>query len=241
MKNKLILVLAILVALVAAGGAYMYLENVKDTYRESGDFVKVVVAKQRIPAKTQVTAQMLEMKDIPARFVNNQATLDFKEVVGKIARSEILTGEQVLRDRLAKDRDVTEGLSLMIQPGKRAVTISVTEVTGVAGMVRPGDHVDVLGTFDVQGAVGQEKTSLTTFVIQNIEVLSVDQTTDPGRGQDAKKAAAPARTFTLSVTPEQAQPLVLASEKSSIRLALRPGADHDAVNIPSAKLSQLIH
>ncbi len=242
MKNKLILVLAIVMGLAAAAGIYLFLENTKKAYQVDGDFVRVVIARQRIPAKTQITAQMIEVNDIPATFLNTQATVDTKEVLGKTTKSEILPGEQVLRDRLANDRGSSEGLSFQIPQGKRAVTIAVDEVSGVAGQVRAGDRVDVLGTFDQQGAVGQEKTSATSILIQNVDVLSIDQSTssDALSNQDAKNGSNLAHTITLAVTPEQAQPLVLCSEKGTLRLALRPATDQNIVYVPSIKMLQLI-
>jgi len=241
LKNRLILILAVITGLVAAGGIYMFLSDMKKTYQINGDFVKVVVARQRIPAKAQITSQMFELKDIPAKYINERAAVDPKEVLGKITRSEILPGEQILRDKLANDKDASEGLSFLLQPGKRAVTIAVNEVSGIAGLVKPGDRVDVMGTFDLQGAVGQEKTSITSLLIQNADVLSIDQSTSPdaGNSQDGKKAAA-AHTITLSVTPEQAQPLILCSEKGSIRLLLRPATDQENITLPSIKMNQLL-
>ena len=241
MKNRIILILAVVVGLAAAGGIYLFLQNLQKTYQVKGDFVKVVVARQRIPAKSQVTAQMIELKDIPANFVNERAAVDSKEVVGKIAKSDIFPGEQVLREKLAKDKESSDGLSFLIPPGRRAVTVAVNEVSGLAGLVKPGDRVDVLGTFDLQGAVGQEKSSITSLLIQNADVLSIDQITNPAssNSQDSKKAS-PAHTITLSVTPEQAQPLVLCSEKGSIRLVLRSATDNDVVNLPSTRMSQLV-
>lgn len=242
MKNKLILILAVIVGLTAAGGIYIFLENMKKTYEVQGDFVKVTVARQRIPAKTQIAAQMIELKDIPAKYINERAVVDSKEVIGQIAKSDILPGEQILRDKLAKDKETSDGLSYLIQPGKRAVTIAVNEVSGLAGLVKPGDRVDVLGTIDLQAAVGQEKLSITTMVIQNVDVLSIDQSTNPaGSSQDGKKTVTPAHTITLSVTPEQAQPLVLCSEKGSVRLTLRSATDQEIVTLPSIRMNQLVH
>jgi len=242
MKNKLILILAVIAGLAAAGGVFLYLEKLKQTYEISGDFIKVVTASQRIPAKTRITARMVELKDIPSKYINNRAAVDTKEVIGKIAKLDILPGEQVLRDRVAGDKDAFGDLSFMLQQGRRAVTIPVNEVSGLAGLVRPGDRVDVLGTFDLQGAVGYEKYSITTLLIQDVDVLSVDQSTIPSSGSNQQqKDPVPARTITLSVTPEQAQPLVLCSEKGSIRLILRPAADREPVTLPSIKMDQLVH
>lgn len=230
MKNKIILILAVIVGLAAAGGLYVFLENMQKTYQIKGDFVKVVVASQRIPAKTQITAQMIELKDIPSNYVNERAAVDTKEVVGKVLKSEIFPGEQVLRDKLAKDNDPSGGLAFIIPPGRRAVTIAVNEVSGVAGLVRPGDRVDVIATFDPGTG------SITTFLIQNVDVLSTDQIT---QASPEGKTAVTAHTITLSVTPDQAQPLVLCSEKGLIRLALRSATDQDAVDLPGIRLNQL--
>lgn len=230
MKNKLILILALVVGLAAAGGIYFYLDNMQKTYREEGDFVKVVTTKQRIPAKTMITAQMIETKEIPSKYINTDAAVDPKEVIGKTVKSEILPGEQVLRGKLAGAKGSSEGLSYMIEPGKRAVTIAVNEISGVAGQILPGDRVDIMGTFDNQGV-------LTTLILQNIPVLSVNQTTDTS-GQGEKTSA---RTLTLSVNPDQMQPLVLCSERTSIRLALRSATDNDILNLPMTRMNNLVH
>lgn len=242
MKNKIILILAVVVGLVAAGGIYTFLDNLKRTYVVSGDFVKVVTARQCIPARTQVTPQMIELKEIPARYINERAAVDINEVTGKIVKSDILPGEQVLRDKLAKDKEDSDGLSFVLQPGKRAVTIAVNDVSGVAGMIKPGDRVDVFGTFELQEQ-NQEKASINSLLIQNVDVLSVDQSATQTTGsQDAKKTSASTgeHTITLQVTPEQAQPLILCSEKGVIRLGLRAATDQDIIALPSIRTNQLV-
>lgn len=231
MKNKLILILALVVGLVAAGGIYFYLDSMQKTYREEGDFIKIVTAKQRIPAKTMITVQMVEIKELPSKYINTDAAVDLKEVVGKTVKSEILPGEQVLRGRLAGAQGVSEGLSYIIEPGKRAVTIAVNEVSGVAGQVKPGDRVDIMGTFDNQGI-------LTTLILQNIPVLSVDKTTDTASQGENQASYS---TLTLSVNPDQMQPLVLCSETTTIRLALRSAADNDILNLPMTRMANLVH
>jgi pilus assembly protein CpaB len=242
MKNKIILILAVIVGLAAAGGIYTFLDGLKKTYVVNGDFVKVVTARQRIPARTQVTQQMIELKEIPARYINERAAVDINEVTGKIVKSDILPGEQVLRDKLAKDKEDSDGLSFVVQPGKRAVTISVNQVSGVAGLIKPGDRVDVFGTFDLQGQ-NQDKSSVNSLLIQNVDVLSIDQSaTQTASSQDAKKSTAATgdHTITLQVTPEQAEPLILCSEKGTIRLGLRAATDQDIIYLPSVRTNQLV-
>jgi len=242
-KNKIILILAVIVGLAAAGGIYTFLDGLKRTYVANGDFVKVVTARQRIPARTQVTPQMIELKEIPSRYINERAAVDINEVTGKIVKSDILPGEQVLRDKLAKDKEDSDGLSFVLQPGKRAVTVAVNQVSGIAGLIKPGDRVDVFGTFDLQGQ-NQEKASINSLLIQNVDVLSIDQSAIQSTdSQNAKKTTVSAseHTITLQVTPEQAQPLILCSEKGTIRLGLRPATDQDIIALPSLRANQLVH
>lgn len=241
MKNKLILILAVVTGLIAAGGIYMYLKDLKEAYQISGDFVQVAVARQLIPAKTQISVQMFELQDLPAKYINEQAAVESKEVLGKVARVDIFPGEQILRNKLAGNKDAADGLPFLLQPGQRAVTIAVNEVSGIAGLVKPGDRVDVMGTFDLQAAVGQEKFSITSLLLQNAAVLSTDQSIDQTvvNSQGGKKVE-PARTITLAVTPEQAQPLILCSEKGTIRLLLRAATDQEMIYLPSIKINQLV-
>ncbi|WP_258359146.1 Flp pilus assembly protein CpaB [Moorella sulfitireducens (nom. illeg.)] len=242
MRNKLLLVLSLVIALVAASMAYYYLYNLKITYQQKGNFIEVVVARVHIPARAQITSQMLEVKELPARYVNAGAITKPGDAVGKTVKSEILPGEILRQEKLASGKDAADGLAFLIEPGKRAVTIAVNDVSGLAGLLRPGDRVDVLGTFDLPAAGGQDRTSLTSLLVQDVEVLSVDQDLAAENGQaisDGKKQIG-YRNVTLMVTPGQAQPLVLCAEKGSVRLLLRAPVDREIIALPSIQMQQLI-
>ncbi|QGP93814.1 Flp pilus assembly protein RcpC/CpaB [Neomoorella glycerini] len=241
MRNKLLLVLSLVTALVAAVLVYYYLDNLKKTYQQKGDFIQVVVARVRIPARTPITTQMIEVKELPAQYISAKAITEPKEALGKTVKSEILPGEILRLEKLASGKDAADGLAFLISPGKRAITVAVNDVSGLAGLLRPGDRVDVLGTFDLPAAAGQEKAGLTSLLVQNVEVLSVDQTlAAPGQPVADGKKQIGYRNVTLMVTPEQAQPIVLCSEKGSIRLLLRAPADQDIITLPSIKIPQLV-
>jgi pilus assembly protein CpaB len=109
-------------------------------------------------------------------------------------------------------------LSIMIEEGKKAVTIRVDDVLGVAGFVQPDDRVDVLLTRNEQnGAAGQPGAAspYTDLLLQNVRVLAVDQIAD--RHTQAK----PARAVTLEVDTQDAQKLVLGASIGQLSLALR--------------------
>src|SRR5690606_33098128 len=115
------------------------------------------------------------------------AVSDRKQVIGVITREHITAGEQVTGQRLLLERKAA-GLTGVIPPGKRAVTIAVNDVSGVGGMLKPGDYVDVMATFD-QGTAGD---FIGDVVLQDVKVLAVnrDLETGPGEATKDKKEAA---------------------------------------------------
>ena len=106
-------------------------------------------------------------------------------------------------------------LSYEVAPGMRAVSISINDVSGVAGFLLPGDHVDVMMTRHLPGQNDKENL-VTDVILQDIMVLGIDQLSNQ---QHDKPVVA--RTATVQVTPEQAQKLVLAQQAGTLSLALR--------------------
>jgi len=232
-KINVILLLAVIFGIAAALGVFQYLSAVKAAYVKQGKFVRVAVAMQYIAPKTQLTLQMFTMRDIPSKYVNSDAVLDPEEINGKLTKAPIYQDEQILRSKVVGKNDRSGTLAFIVPAGKRAVTVAVNEVSSISGMVMPGDIVDVMVTFDNDG------NAMTSIILQSISVLAADQKTDAGAVQsDQKKEAA--KTVTLAVTPQQGQQLTLASEQGSIRLMMRSPADLKVVNIPSAKLTELV-
>jgi len=111
------------------------------------------------------------------------------------------------------------GLAPTIPVGMRAVSVRVNDVAGVAGFVLPGMRVDVL----VTGRPPNDPGSVTSTVLQNIQVLSAGQTIQA----DAKGQAIQAPTVTLLVTPEQAETLTLSNSEGRIQLVLRNSSDQN--------------
>lgn len=113
------------------------------------------------------------------------------------------------------------GLSYNIPEDKRAVTVAVNEVIGVAGFIKPGDKVDVIATFAFD-------PPQSTTILQNVTVLAIAQEMQ----SDAEQKAKLSTSVTFALSPSQAERLVLAESLGEIRLALRPP---QAVGIASAK------
>jgi len=141
---------------------------------------------------------------------------------GAVVRLNIASGEPVTNSRLVKPGD-RGFLAAVLNPGMRAVTVPVTAVSGIAGLVFPGDHVDVVLSHVIKSAdAGAIPAFASETVLTDLRVLATDQST-----QDINGKPAVAHTVTFEATPKQVEALEVASSLGSITLSLRglPGSD----------------
>lgn len=234
MRQKIFFVLALLCAILAAGSVYFYMESLAHEVKKDVEYTSILVARDYIPGRTVITADMLNNKEVPVSQLHENVLTDEQQVAGAVTKTPFYEGEPFLSPKLASAEELNDGLAYAIEDGKRAVAIEVNEVVGVGNMVLPGDHVDVVGVFEAseEGQEGEVRgqISYTTLVAQNIRILAVGQETV----SDSTSIAA--ATTTLEVSPAQAQELVLATERGTIRLLLRGAADEDTVTLAPFKL-----
>jgi len=209
---------------MAAVLTYTFIRTIEDTgdvqeVREVG----VMIANTDIPSGTEVTAGMLRLAQVAETARHPDAARTPNQVIGRITKVPIVRGEQVLDSRLLP-AGVRPSLTFVIPSGKRAISVAVNEVVGVAGFVKPGDRVDVLATMDSPDS----DSAVTTTVLQNVEVLAIAQDMEERVDKEPKVTT----TVTLAVTLAEAQRLTLAEETGVLRLALRPetAADKEWVN-----------
>jgi pilus assembly protein CpaB len=221
-KRRLFLVAAIL-GLLAATLTYTYIRSIQheDTYEVKQ--VGVVVATKDIPSGTSVSPNMVRFAEVPEITLHPEAAVSPGEVIGRITKAPIVSGEQILRNRLLP-AGVRPSLSFAIPSGKRAVSVAVNEVVGVAGFVKPGDRVDILATVD--GPNGED--TVTSTVLQDVEILAIAQDME----EEVDKKPKVTTTVTLAVSLAEAQKVTLAEETGVLRLVLRPvtAANREWVN-----------
>jgi pilus assembly protein CpaB len=111
-------------------------------------------------------------------------------------------------------------LSAVLTPGKKAVTVRVNDIEGVAGFVLPGDRVDIMLTRNVGGERGATGNSSSDVVLQNVRVLAIDQIAD-----DRMDKPAVVKAVTLEVEMTEGQKLSLAASLGTLTLALRQAGD----------------
>ena len=222
LSSKGLVGIALMLSLVTAVLVYKFLHESAQPPAPS-NMATVVVAKADIPPKTRITPDMIQETQMPIEYIQPGAMRDMGKVTGVVTREAIVGGEQILERRLLL-AGKQAGFTGVIPAGKRALTIAVTDVTGVAGLLKAGDTVDAIVTFDQQVAGGH----VSRLMLQNVLVLAVNRESEAPGERDAKKDAAKdagvvkLATVTLAVSPEEAAKITLAEEKGKMRLALRP-------------------
>ncbi len=147
------------------------------------------------------------------------------------AAAPIKEGEIILKAAL---RPKSQGLAGRVDPGKRAMTVKVDEVTGVAGFPSPGDRVDVVFTSKPGG--DEVKSGRSEVVLQNLKVLGCGSVLEKRTGDKPQ----PATTVTLEVSPSEAEHLALALHEGMITLALRNQDDQGKVVTSGVNLQELL-
>ena len=221
-RLKIALVVAVFFGLIAAYGIFNFLRQ----QRQAAEALRtqtqdVVIAAKDIPAGSTIAEAMLKDGTVrtikwPKASVPAGAFGTPTEVFGKVNRVKIMANEPILESRLSGEG---AGLTVRLEPGKRAMAVRVDEIIGVSGFIVPDDRVDVIVTTTPPGVTNND-ARLSKIVLQNKRVLSVAQSTEQ---KDGKPQVA--RSITLEVSPEEAEKLSLAYQEGPIVLALRGVGD----------------
>ena len=179
--------------------------------------LRVVVATHDMPVGTLLKASDLKIVNYPEKDVPKGVVFKMEDARDRVLMIPMNFNEPVLMAKLS-GRTSVEGVSSIIDPGYRAVSVAITDVTGVAGLIQPGSKVDVL--FTRPGSMAEATTST---ILQNVKVLSNGKTVQVGQAVDPR--APKSNVVTLVLTPEDAQKLELAKNEGKISLSLRNPLD----------------
>lgn len=228
----LVLMLAVLAGGGLAAGTYSYLQNVP-VRTVSVPTRPVVVARADLALGTALRSDDLVVLDWPAGSAPDGAFTNPSDLVGRGLIASVVRNEPILPGKLAS-KEAGTGLPPIIPAGKRAVSVKVNEVIGVAGYVLPGTQVDVVATASPTSRV-EDMTS--KVVLSNVQVLTAGT-----RLEQDQKDGKPLQVtvVTLLVTPEQAERLALASSEGKIHLALRNPLDSGSPNTPGVRPAVLL-
>jgi pilus assembly protein CpaB len=191
----------------------------RDLYKGM-EMASVVAVTSDLPAGTRLSAQMLARRSMPQKYVHGNAVTpkDANLVVGQVLNFPLKRGDPLLWSDIGAGAEGAQGtgLATTITKGERALSFPVDVVSGVSGLLKPNDHVDILSTIRSQES-GEEAT---ITLLQNITILATG-------GQLAGGPAERGRynTLTVLVTLEEAELIVFAQKRGELMAVLRNPED----------------
>jgi len=195
---------------------------------------KVAVATVDISLGARLNPNMVRMVDWPVDAMPPGALVDAKLVEARVARASMQRGEPVIEGKLAPP-GTQGGLSAVVADGKRAMTVRVNDVVGVAGFALPGNFVDIMVNTQEDGVKTYKDQAISKIVLERILVLAIGQ--EPGRDETKPKVV---NAVTLELTPDQAEKLDLARSIGTLSLVLRNQIDPNPVNTGGATKTTLL-
>jgi pilus assembly protein CpaB len=239
--------------LFAAFLVYSYSQEKKSEYdKKYGSMKRIVVAARDIAEMETIDDTMLDYRNIPEDYVAPGFATEVDSIVGQVAGSPIKKGEQLLMTKLLTPGPDT-GISLQVSPGKRAVTIPVDEVRGVAKLIRPGDRIDIIAAVDVGKGVNAHRE--VSVMLQDVPVLATGLNVVnniprifevDGGGKNVTQITLSGdtkfNTVTVETDPKQAQELVfiVSTQPGNIFIMLRNPNDRGQLRMPATTVETIV-
>lgn len=181
----------------------------------------VVVAKSELGKGSKITPEVLAVRKYPVDAVPSGHVSDPESLKDRVLAVAVGANEPITRIKLVSDKAVG-GISSLVAPGKRAMSVKGNAVMGLAGFVHPGDRVDVL----VSMTEGEKENPVTKVVLEWVKVLAtgnqLDSPTEEG-------STASVDVYTLELSPKESERLALAATRGTLHFALRNAVDNATV------------
>ncbi len=237
---KTTVIIAAAAFIMASFSAYLVYSYLSAKNREAAmarlEVQPVAVAASDIPFGVSIQPAQVKLADWPKKNLPQGSWGDVTHVENSLAVTSIPAGAPILESDLAPKNGEAGVMSYIIKPGKRAITVAVNDVVGVAGFVLPNSMVDVVATVDSPygRAADGGRNLITKIVLQDVRVLAVGQILVQKEGKPVKVP-----TVTLDVSPEDAEKLVLASQ-NKLQLILRRIDDSDIAQTKGETVASLL-
>ena len=234
--NAKTLIIAV-VALIVAGATGLLIQSWMNAQRdamlrampkgEKADtgIPRVMVARKPLPSGTFLKPEHMEWRDWPKNGVAKSYLVKGKrtvnELVGAVVRRGISAGEPITDGRIVKPGE-RGFMAAVLTPGLRAVSIPVNATTGIAGLVFPGDRIDLILIQKLKSGKGKSRTThrVAETVLTGVRILAIDQRTGDQKAK-GKVRSKVGKTATIEVTPKQAEMVAVANELGKLSLSLR--------------------
>ncbi len=212
-KSLVLLVIALGCGMIAAVAVSKTVMD-KGNAQAAEATVEIFVAVKEIKTAQLITAESVKLEKWPKNRLPEGALTNLAQMEGKFTNQGIFANEPILAKKISESR---ESLATNIPPGYRVFDIDCT-----AGYIKPGDRVDITGTFRLHGP---KSTPETRNVLRNIQVIGINGITT--RDSDALKAGGKGTTFQLLVKESQLEALTTARTVGELQINLRPLGEGD--------------
>jgi pilus assembly protein CpaB len=235
MQNRRAIMFLILAIALGAGAAFTaqrWLEQQRQTPAGPVTSQPVAVMRADLQVGQVVHERELATVDWPLRYVPQGAHSNPAQLEGRVARRPLAAGEPVLESALLPE-GARAGLVSVIEPTRRAMSVRVDPVIGVAGFVNPGAHVDVLVTIERIDTDGKPYSKV---ILQDVEVLAIDQKLEEAKEGEPELV----QVVTLETSPQDAEKLTYAAHEGRLQLALRNPSDREIVETHSVGVGDVM-
>ena len=250
-SRGLVVALAVLLAVAAAGAVVLYTNGVKKAAESGGSLTTVIVATQDIPANTSLDPLIegggFKELSVPSDAVVDGAVTSLASLRGQTTTAPIVANEQLTASNLSSGEQVAGGM-LGISKGHLALTIKLNAPQGVNGNIQRGDNITIFATYTgasiITGttlpqllngtAPTTDRQELPDFTVSLIPTVRVLQVVNPAI-DEAGNPVGDAVTLTLDLLPSDAQALTLANQTATLYIGLLPPGE-DGHAIPASTL-----
>lgn len=212
---------------------HQHMEEIDALNNAAHKMVKVVVASRDVARGEAVLPDRFSVRSIPAEYVHSSALRpeQFEQFAGQRLALPLKSGEPLLEAHLEASGQL---FSATLAKGNRALTTEVDEVNSISGMLRPLDHIDLMVTAHGSSGSGAE---MTFPLMSNVEVLATGQVT---RKREADTQVRTYTTITLSVSPQDAERIVVAKSSGKLTAVLRNPDDDKPNSIATMNIDDVI-
>ncbi len=253
--SKLVII-AVVCGLLATGAAWMYLKNKEDQYRQAykpvvEQKIALIVPRLDIAKAEVMTKEKVAVLEVPAAFIPSGAVLaqDWKTLEGRMVTTPLQKGKPITWS--AVEGSAVSRFSENVELGKRAKTVKISKINSFDGLLRPGDHIDLLGNFSA-GDIGLQKQpnyadDVIISVLENVVLLAAGREDASGRKYETFYDQNSAdgfnmnfSTVTLMLSPLQVARVELAEKSGELVAVLRHPKDTSLSPIGQVTVANLL-
>jgi pilus assembly protein CpaB len=228
---------AVVLALLTSVMVFSWMQNEKNRLMAApipNKNVQVLVSNSDLAWGTKLTAEMMQLEEMPPGVIPEGHFTSVESIKDRVLLVDIKRNELLLESKLAP-LGASGGVAAVTDPNKRAMSVKVDDVIGVAGFIKPADRVDVMVTIEPEP--NKQGHTISKMILENVKVLAAG-TQMERKGKDEEPVQV--QVITVEVDVEEAEKLALASTQGRLRLALRNPLNAERVLTKGANVGALL-